>query len=312
MNLNLRQVEAFVQLARLGGFSRAAAQLHVSQAGLSILIRKLEDKLAMKLVERTTRSVSLTPAGHEILPMAERMLADAEAILSSSRGIVAQHSGRIALALPPMLAGTVLPEVLKRFRDDHPRVAVAFRECVNEELIGRIYARDVEFGLAFGVQASSELVCQPVLEDELAVACLATHRLARKRVVRWRDLAGEPIITHATGSIARTLTENAFMEAGLLLTPAYEATNSLTALALAAEGLGLAVVSSASTPAAMSGALVLKVLREPLVKRHLQLVTRRGAVLSPPALAFVEVFAGCMKAARGLAVGRGDTPGKKP
>jgi LysR family carnitine catabolism transcriptional activator len=290
MNLNLRQLEAFVLLARLGGFSRAADQLHLTQAGLSILIRRLEEKLNARLVERTTRSVALTPAGHQVLPIAERMLADAQSILACSRGMTPDQAGRISLGLAPQLAGTVLPEVLKSFRDDYPRVSVIFRECVNEEIVGRIYAREIDFGLGFGIQTNSELDSQPLTQDTLAVAFPPDHPLARKRAVRWKDLLGYPVITLTVGSTMRTLTENVFLAAGQALLPAYEATNTITALALAREGLGVAVVPTSIRPAATAQAMLLRPLRDPVVRRSLNLITRRGSVLSDPSQRFIALF----------------------
>ncbi|ANN66932.1 LysR family transcriptional regulator [Bordetella bronchialis] len=294
MNLNLRQLEAFVLLARLGGFSRAADQLHLTQAGLSILIRRLEERLDTRLVERTTRSVALTPAGKQVLPIAERMLADAQSILACGRGIAADQAGRISFGLAPQLAGTVLPEVLKAFRADYPRVSVVFRECVNEEIIGRIYAREIDFGLGFGIQKNSELDSQPLTEDTLAAALPPGHELARKRVVRWKDVLQQPIITLTVGSTVRTLTENVFLAAGQALQPAYEASNTITALALAREQLGIAIVPTSIRPAASAQDMVLKPLRDPLVRRSLNLITRRGSVLSEPALRFIELFRGAV------------------
>lgn len=294
MNLNLRQLEAFVLLAHLGGFSRAANQLHLSQAGLSILIRRLEEKLDTRLVERTTRSVALTPAGHQVLPIAERMLADAQSILASSRGMAADQTGRISLGLAPQLAGTVLPEVLKAFREHYPRVSVIFRECVNEEIVGRIYAREVEFGLAFGIQKNNELDSQELTQDSLCVAVAPDHPLARKRTVRWSDVRDYPIITLTVGSTVRTLTENVFTAAKHALQPAYEATNTLTAMALAREGLGIAIVPSSIRPACTPQTVVLKVLREPVVRRSLNLITRRGSALPEASQHFVDLFAAAM------------------
>ncbi|ALM84206.1 LysR family transcriptional regulator [Bordetella sp. N] len=305
MNLNLRQLEAFVLLARLGGFSRAADQLHLTQAGLSILIRRLEERLGTRLVERTTRSMALTPAGHQVLPIAERMLADAQSVLACGRGVTADQAGRISLGLAPQLAGTVLPEVLKTFRDDFPRISVVFRECVNEEIIGRIYAREIDFGFGFGIPKNSELDSLALAEDRLAVALPPAHPLARKRIVRWRDVLDEPIITLTVGSTVRTLTENVFLSAGVTLRPAYEATNTLTALALAREELGVAIVPTSIRPASVERGMVLLPLRDPVVTRSLNLVTRRGSVLSAPEQRFVDLFTAAIAH---VDAAHGDTP----
>jgi DNA-binding transcriptional LysR family regulator len=179
---------------------------------------------------------------------------------------------------------------LKAFRDDYPRVSVIFRECVNEEIIGRIYAREIDFGLGFGIQKNSELDSQPLTEDTLAVALPPGHPLARKRVLRWKDILNQPIITLTVGSTVRTLTENVFLAAGQALRPAYEATNTITALALAREDLGIAIVPTSIRPAATAHAMELKPLRDPVVRRSLNLITRRGSILSDPGQRFIELF----------------------
>jgi LysR family carnitine catabolism transcriptional activator len=290
MNVNIRQLEGFVQVARLGGFSLAASRLHLTQAGLSILIRKLEESLDTRLFERTTRNVVLTAAGREILPAAERILADARSISTTAREIGAHRIAHITLALPPLLAATRLPNVLARFHAEHPQVAVSFRECINEELINRVYTRDVDFGLAFGIEPNSALECEVLGEDALVAVCAATHPLARKRTLRWRDLVGLPIITLPATSAGRMLIEQQFAALGATLAPVYEA-NSLVAIALARVGLGVAIVSADITRPALGQDLVQHVLREPTVTRKLLVVTRRISTLSASSRAFIDLFA---------------------
>jgi LysR family carnitine catabolism transcriptional activator len=296
MNLNLRQLDAFVRVARLGGFSRAAEQMHLSQAGLSILVRKLEERLGLQLFERTTRSVALTADGRNLLPIAERLLQDAQAILhSSERGLDPQHQ-RIALALPPLLAATMLPGLLQRFRQDFPRVSVAFRECVGEEQISRLYSRDVDFALGFGHEERSELECRPLGRDYLSVAHLPDHPLAKKSRVRWSDLVPLPVIVNAPGSGARTLAEQAFAELGESLTPVYETSNHITSVSLAREGLGVAIVSSCMHRLAPSMQVALRTLHGPLIARAIQVVRRRGQMPSAPAEAFVALVTKAVEA----------------
>lgn len=299
MNLNLHQLDAFVRVARLGGFSRAANQAHLSQAGLSILIRKLEERLNLKLFERTTRSVVLTAGGRAVLPLAERMLADAQAILNYSQGLVVQRSGRIVLALPPLFASTVLPGVLTQFHEAFPMVSVVFRECVNEDMVGRVYSRDVDFALGFGIDEDSELECSTLARDYLSVACTPDHPLANKKRVRWSDLHAFPLIINAPGSVARTLAENAFAAMDQTLTPAYETSNHITAVSLAGQSLGVAIVSSGMQIVAGSMNVVVRTIHGPLIARALQVVKRRAHELSEPAQAFLKMFGARVNEVRG-------------
>ncbi|HEY9279416.1 MAG TPA: LysR family transcriptional regulator [Eoetvoesiella sp.] len=294
MNLNIRQVEAFVCVARLRGFSRAASQLHMSQAGLSILIKNLEARLGVQLVERTTRNITLTPIGFRVLPIAERMLGDTKTLLSLVKGNYSNYEGNVALALAPALATTVLPEALKIFNDRYPKVTVVFRECVNEELVGQLYANEVEFGLAFGVKSNKELECQRIGNDEFVVVCTPDHPLAAKRQVNWRDLVNYPFITTPLGSAGRATVDKAFELINERPTPIYSPTNSLTAVALARQQLGVAVVSSCIRPAALISHMVVKTLHEPVMRRDLSVVRRTGSNPSEPCQVLIKIFAELM------------------
>ena len=299
MNLNLHQLEAFVRVAHLGGFSRAAGQVHLSQAGLSILIRKLEERLKLKLFERTTRSVALTEGGRALLPLAERMLSDAQAILNYSESLVEKRSGRIVLALPPLLASTVLPGVLAQFHEEFPLVSVVFRECVNEEMVSRVYSRDVDFALGYGIEQNNELECRPLARDYLCIACTPEHPLAKKKRVRWSDLSAYPLIINAPGSLTRTLAENAFAAMDQVLTAAYETSNHMTAVSLAAQSLGVAIVSSGMQVLASSMRVEVRTINGPLIARSLQVVKRRAHELSEPAEAFLALFGAALSTTKG-------------
>lgn len=290
MNLNIHQLDAFVRVAHLGGFSRAASQLHLSQAGLSILVRKLEERLSLKLFERTTRSVALTESGRALLPFAERILADAQAILGYSQSLNVQRNGRIVLALPPLFSATILPSVLAQFHQVFPMVSVVFRECVNEEMVSHVYSRDADFALGFGIDENSELESRPLARDYLSIACSPDHPLALKKVVRWSDLSAYPLIINARGSVARNLAENVFAKMDKVLAPAYETSHHITAVSLASQSLGVAIVSSGMLVVAASMNVVVRRIQGPLISRTLQVIKRRAHDLSDPAVAFLKIF----------------------
>lgn len=304
MHLNLHQLDAFVRVARTGGFSRAAEQMHVSQAGLSILVRKLEERLSIQLFERNSRSVTLTASGRGLLPIAERMLQDAQSILNNSQQLAQQTIRRIVIALPPLLASTVLPGVLAQFRESHPSVNVGFRECVGDELVQRVYTRDVDFALTFQSSENGELELLPLGRDRLSVAHAPDHPLAKLARVRWADLAAHPVIVNAPGSGARIHAEEAFLKIGQPLQPAYETGNHVTSVVLAGQGLGVAIVSSTVQSLAQPMNVVVRTLLAPQVVRPLQVLKRRSAVLTDPATVFLDMF--------GKAVARGMPAARAP
>src|SRR5258707_14107172 len=128
MNVTIRQLRAFVAGAQLGGFSAAAVRLHLTQSALSMLVRALEQEVGVVLFERTTRSVKLTDAGRDFLPLAEKMLVDLHNAVATTRSRAEWARGRIVVAVTPTFASTLLPGLLIRYRAEHPDVLAVLRD----------------------------------------------------------------------------------------------------------------------------------------------------------------------------------------
>ena len=169
-------------------------------------------------------------------------------------------------------------------------VSVVFRECVNEEMVSHVYSRDADFALGFGVDEDSELESRPLARDYLSVACSPDHPLAQKKRVRWSDLSSYPLIINARGSVARNLAENVFAAMDQVLVPAYETSNHITAVSLASQSLGVAIVSSGMLVLSASMNVVIRRIQGPLIARTLQVIKRRAHDLSDPAVAFLKIF----------------------
>ena len=116
MDLNLRQVRAFVSVAHLGSFTRAAKLLNLSQPALTVQIRKLEEALGVRLFDRNTRAVALTRMGRELAPMLQRVLSELDAMVVETRDLAAKRRGVVRIAALPSFAAGVLPEIIVRFR----------------------------------------------------------------------------------------------------------------------------------------------------------------------------------------------------
>jgi DNA-binding transcriptional LysR family regulator len=98
MNVSTRQLQAFLAIARQSSFTRAAEEIFVTQAGLSLMLKDLEAQVGARLFDRTTRSVRLTPAGEALLPTARRMMADWENATSNVGRLAAEAEQRVSLA----------------------------------------------------------------------------------------------------------------------------------------------------------------------------------------------------------------------
>jgi LysR family carnitine catabolism transcriptional activator len=169
-------------------------------------------------------------------------------------------------------------------------VSVVFRECVNQEMVSHVYSRDADFALGFDFAEDAELESRPLARDYLSFACTPEHPLAQKKRVRWTDLSAYPLIVNARGSVARNLAETTFAAMGQALAPTYETSNHITAVSLASQSLGVAIVSSGMLALAGSMKVVVRRIQSPLVSRSLQVIKRRAHDLPASAEVFLKIF----------------------
>ncbi|QSI28336.1 LysR family transcriptional regulator [Variovorax sp. RKNM96] len=162
MNLSTRQMRAFLQVARLGNFTRAAEQAHITQAGLSILIREMERQLGCRLFDRTTRVVTLTLSGRRLLPVVERLVTDLDDVAAQlgAEGDAARQTLRIAAT--PLVSSHLLPQVFNTFREAHPQVSLRLFDADLRDVEAMVTAGDADMGLGFFFKAATGLERTPV------------------------------------------------------------------------------------------------------------------------------------------------------
>lgn len=287
---SVRQLQAFMAVYRLRKVSAAASQLFVTQSAVSVLIRQMEDGLGVRLFERTTRSLQPTQAAHDALVIAERILRDLDALSSGFRDVRGLRRGQVSLVITPTLAGMLLPPVVQAFSREHPDIRLIVSDCAPDQFLMRIVGEHVDFGIGTPEHAGDEVQQETLVRDHLSVVCLADHPLARKRRVRWADLAGHEVITGRPGYGVRQLVDLAAAGAGVELRVASEVSFQSTALWMTASGMGPAIMPTAYARQSAYSQLAVKVLHEPKVPRDLYIVTKRGRHLSPACAAFVQVL----------------------
>ena len=122
MNFSLRQLRGFLAVAEHASFTKAAAQLHVTQAGLSAMVREFEQAVGCRLFERSTRAVLLTDAGRTLLPVAQRTV---DELGGTMRQLAAANKPQVGVT--PLIASSILPQVMRAYAEAQPewRVEVA-------------------------------------------------------------------------------------------------------------------------------------------------------------------------------------------
>ena len=140
MHVTLRQLRAFVAVLETGSFSEASKAMHLSQAALSGLVKELENRVGVRLLDRSTRSVSPTVVGDAFEPMARRVLADLDEALDSLTNLKELRRGLVRVAAPEPLSCTVLPELIARYNLQHPDVDVRFDDVPIEQVVAGLQA----------------------------------------------------------------------------------------------------------------------------------------------------------------------------
>ncbi len=286
----VRQLRAFVAVYQLRKLSAAAEQLFVTQSAISVLVRQMEEGLGARLFDRTTRSLQPTQAAREAVVVAERILRDVDSLGGSFRDLGALRRGRVSIAVTPTLASFIMPPVIRRFAALYPDIRVVVDDCAPDQFMSRVIGEHADFGIGTPEKMLADADLQTLVRDHLALVCTPDHALARKRAVRWADLAGHPVITVRPGYGIRPMIDATAAAAGVRLDVVNEVSFLSTALWMTSAGLGAAIMPSAFATAAGGNGLVVKPLTGPRVSRDISVVTKRGRSLSAASQCFVDVM----------------------
>lgn len=287
---DLRHVRAFLAAARIGNFTRAAAELHISQSAFTVQIRQLEDALGVTLFDRSKRRVALTAAGHDVLVPLERILVEAEAVVVQTRQLTGLRRGMVRIAALPSIAAQLLPVAIQEFRERFPGISVQIVDVVAESVVDSVRREEVDFGVGTRTRMDGEITGCPLLQDRLCAFVPSGHLLARRTSVNLRDLVPHPLILTARDSSVREILDRALRREKLLLSPAFEVNYMSTAIGLATAGLGIAVLPEAAAQAEHTGDLRRLSISRPSLSRRVEIIRRKDRSLSSAAGKMIEIL----------------------
>jgi DNA-binding transcriptional LysR family regulator len=248
---SLARLSCFIAVAEELHFGRAAERLHMTQPPLSRQIQQLEAELGVQLIDRTTRSVTLTPAGVAFLPDARRILQLAENASMTVKRVPAGDLGTVVVGFTAASAHVVLPLLFDAAREKLPDVKLDLREMVTSVQLEALMSGELDLGMARPPVRRPGLVSRPLLHEQLIAALPVAHPLAGLgRQLTLNDLDGQDVIMYSPVQ-ARYFNEllvSTFTIAGA--TPRYVqyVTQVHTMLVLVRAGIGIALVpASAAT-----------------------------------------------------------------
>lgn len=248
MTIELRQLRYFVAVAEENHFGRAAIRLHMTQPPLSQTIQALEADLGTPLFLRTKRSVALTPAGIALLPEARRILQQAGALPDLVRQAASGESGLLSLSFVSTADYSVLPPLLREFRERHPHAQIELREATTDVQMEDLMQRRIDAGLLIPPlhdKAKAELEYHTVISEPLVLAAPQGLKALRgKAAVSLTAVADMPLIIFprriAPGFHDAIL--GCFRDSGLTPHIGQEAIQMQTIVGLVSAGMGIALV----------------------------------------------------------------------
>ena len=288
--MDLRQLRYLVALAEERHFTRAAAREHIAQPALSQQIRRLEEEVDLPLVERTTRHVTITPAGDLLVARARRILAEVEAARTELSAMRGMETGRVSVGTMHTMGPIDVSLPLAIFHQRHPGIELTVREQSSEELAEMI--REDELDLAFlSVTERLEshgLGLHQLVSEKLVVLLPVDHPLAGRRKLRMRELRDQEFISYRPGARLRELLFGAARAAGFEPEVKLESNESARIRRLVARGMGVAILP-ASDAAAPGAEVAIVALIDPPLSRDITLAWRQGRRQPPAVAEFLEL-----------------------
>lgn len=282
---SVRQLRALVAVYYTGSVSEAAQSLAVTQPAVTVLIRELEEKLGVKLFDRTTRALRRTDAAAQAIGYAERALAEMEGLTASMTQLSQGREGRVRVAATAAVAQSVLPPAMRRFADVSPGVRVEIEEVAPRDFVETVMAERIDFGVGTVESPVSGLHEEVLTREPLVAAAVAAEDFPAGTPMTWKQLGAFPLVTVRSGYGVRARIEAAAREAGVPLRIEHEVSLLGTAVALAAHGLG--VVVAPPSIIAPERRLVTRRLTRPTVERTTGILSKRDRSRSPAAQAFI-------------------------
>ena len=291
INWSLRELDVFLVLAATLSFRRTSAQVNLSQSAVSGVIARLEETLAVKLFDRTTRHVQLTATGQVFAEQALRLRAQTDEAVRAVRNVAELQVGKVTLAALPSLAATVVPAACARYSALYPGVQFQLFDTLSGPAFDLVRAGKVDFALTAANPAYADLDYTPMASDGFVLLIPPGHALAKARgPLRWIDIAGLTHISMPLPASVRQYADAALLQHRLRFAPAYEVEHLATITAMVACGLGVCALPELAAAVAPQPGVVRRRLVEPDISRPIGLVTRRHRSLSPAATALVDML----------------------
>ena len=288
MNLTPRELRIFVSLASSLNFGQTAERFFVTQPTTSKMIRNLEDKLGVKLFERSTRSVSLTPEGRDLLEVASRVVDEFETGLTELAEVARRRSQRLSIAALPSLAATLLPDLVSHLRAEKAYSIIKIYDVINDAAMDLLRMRKVDFALSGVDVVHRDLSYTEIMREPFVLLASRASPIELKEAV-WSETELEklPVISMPRGTGTRMCIDMAFMKLGLPFRPFLEIQGLSTIGKFVQKGCGVSLLPLSAAQLVLDEDLYIVPLRG-APERTIGVITRHESGLSELAIKAID------------------------
>jgi DNA-binding transcriptional LysR family regulator len=292
--MNVRQVEIFWAIMRTGSVTGAAQLLAISQPAISKSLRHTETQLGMQLFIRRSGRLFPTPEAEQLFLIADTIFEDVDRFKRAALDFRDSVTGRLNVATIPTLAESVLVRPIGAFLRDHPRVSLSLKILNTGQVVGRVARSQADIGLVYGPVNDASVETEELCAAEFACAVQSDGPLAGRDVIDVAELAQERIISFHRASPWGLIIQRTLDQMGVRLEVGIECNHAIPALALVAEGAGVALITNANRFPGEFPNVVIRPLR-PHIALSIQVIYRN----SPPPTRLTEAMLAQLRASLG-------------
>lgn len=302
MNITFRQLKGFMLVAAYRNFTRAADQMHMTQAGLSGMISDLERQLDCPLFERTTRSVKLTKEGQRFLPTAELVVSQLEEASANIRKASVESRKRLVVAMTPVFATIFAPRVFRAFSQQHPNIELIIRDIPSRDVKRYVDEGEVDVGFGIYLKTERNIRLRSILKFEFLYLqrSPAGQRLydvsSGLPLMDWQAVPIEELVCLPGDTPVQEAINSHLSRLPGWSGAKYIYNDMQTVLAMVASGMGGSVLPSLILPSCLGLSVSAHKLVQPASEIDFYEVTKKGRITSPMMAPFVEVLSDTVSA----------------
>ena len=277
--LDINRLNVFIQVAATQSCSEAAKRLHLSQPTVSKHIQNLEAELNVKLFDREGAQLHITNAGMTLLPWARKIVRQATEVQAMMESMQDSVVGPLRIACTTTAGKYLLPHLAARFRQHYPGVQIFIQPCVRTEMTSRLLAEEADLGVVSSEIDDSDLECQYFFTDQISLIVPLVHPFSKRESIEPSELLDAPIILREPTSGTRRVLESelakhdiSFDEMNILM----EVGNAEAIVLAVAGNLGVSFVSRVASAYARAWGCVVDVPVEGLnLERRVNIARRK-------------------------------------